>query len=125
MTKRVRVVVTRTEYPACWTWPLPPKEWDRPKNGWLAINAWQRGMCAICGRHKSEFVKRSWHQDHDHESGELRGWLCRSCNVMEGNAGPDVQPFARYRLINPGTILEVVEPYVNPYTGEPSIPWPE
>ncbi len=39
----------------------------------------QRGCCAICGRHASEFPKRL-HVDHNHETGKIRGLLCQGCN---------------------------------------------
>ena len=39
----------------------------------------QKGRCAICGRHQSEF-KKQLAIDHDHETGELRDLLCGTCN---------------------------------------------
>ena len=39
----------------------------------------QNGCCAICGRHQSEF-KTALAVDHNHQTGEIRGLLCRSCN---------------------------------------------
>jgi hypothetical protein len=44
----------------------------------------QQGVCAICrheetARHRSGTV-RSLAVDHDHETGEVRGLLCRECN---------------------------------------------
>ena len=43
----------------------------------------QKGCCAICGRHQSEF-KRSFDVDHDHKTGKVRGLLCFKCNVVLG-----------------------------------------
>ena len=45
----------------------------------------QKGCCAICGRHQSEF-KRRLHLDHDHATREIRSLLCINCNHMLGNA---------------------------------------
>lgn len=39
----------------------------------------QKGCCAICGKHSSEFQRRLA-LDHDHVSGEIRGLLCFVCN---------------------------------------------
>lgn len=39
----------------------------------------QKGCCACCGKHESEF-KRRLHVDHDHKSGQVRALLCTRCN---------------------------------------------
>lgn len=39
----------------------------------------QGGYCAICGN-----IPRTWHIDHDHLSGKVRGMLCSSCNMALG-----------------------------------------
>jgi len=41
------------------------------------------GHCAICGRPESDF-KRRLCMDHDHTTGEFRGWLCHDCNIAVG-----------------------------------------
>lgn len=43
----------------------------------------QRGCCAICSRHQSEF-NVALAVDHCHETGAVRGLLCGSCNRMIG-----------------------------------------
>ena len=43
----------------------------------------QGARCAICGRHQSEFNKR-FAVDHCHETGDIRGLLCFTCNVGIG-----------------------------------------
>ena len=47
-----------------------------------ALFEMQAGRCAMCG---SEGVLVA---DHDHETGRLRGLLCRSCNSLEGRYRP-------------------------------------
>lgn len=39
----------------------------------------QGGKCAICGMLQS-FALRSFHIDHDHKTGKIRGILCFRCN---------------------------------------------
>lgn len=45
----------------------------------------QDGVCAIC--QKSEKVKQHLAVDHDHETGAVRGLLCRDCNTSLGKFG--------------------------------------
>ena len=42
---------------------------------YLELNRKQAGLCAICSTDTKFLVV-----DHDHESGEIRGLLCHSCN---------------------------------------------
>lgn len=46
---------------------------------YLRLLAEQKGKCAICGR-----VSIDLHIDHDHESGQIRGLLCMTCNTALG-----------------------------------------
>jgi hypothetical protein len=43
----------------------------------------QEGCCAICKKHQTEF-KKKLAVDHCHETGEVRGLLCTSCNQALG-----------------------------------------
>ena len=53
-----------------------------------AILESQDGVCAICGR--AERAKRlSLAVDHDHETGQIRGLLCNSCNTALGKFQDD------------------------------------
>lgn len=54
----------------------------------------QNGKCLICGRENQD-----WCLDHDHESGYVRGVLCRSCNAVEGKTR---KAFIRYGLRKAG-----------------------
>lgn len=45
----------------------------------------QDNACAICGKTPEENGRRL-HIDHDHETGEVRGLLCHSCNMLLGFA---------------------------------------
>ena len=41
----------------------------------------QNEQCAICGIHQSE-LKRRLDVDHNHKTGQVRGLLCRMCNLI-------------------------------------------
>lgn len=49
----------------------------------------QNGCCAICGKHQSE-LKRKLNVDHSHQTNEIRGLLCHSCNVALGMVEEDI-----------------------------------
>ncbi len=44
------------------------------------------GRCHICGVPEIECA-RKLHLDHDHISGNFRGWLCKKCNTAIGMLG--------------------------------------
>lgn len=85
-------------------------------DGAVALARWQDGRCAICGKDR-ELVC-----DHDHETGLVRGWLCKSCNTGEGTHREPDSIFARYRERPPAAILGVTARYLNPVTGEYATP---
>jgi hypothetical protein len=43
----------------------------------------QNGCCAICGIHQSE-LSSTLAVDHNHDTNEVRGLLCRNCNIGLG-----------------------------------------
>lgn len=44
----------------------------------------QDGNCALCGKHVDLTLPKEGVVDHDHDTGEIRGVLHRSCNSAEG-----------------------------------------
>ena len=44
------------------------------------------GLCHACGVPEVECI-HNFHMDHDHETGEFRGWLCGHCNKALGFMG--------------------------------------
>lgn len=115
--------------PACWSWPLwTPQDLEEYKqsfspaararvdklgdSGWALgmMMHWHAGRCAICGERDALI------EDHDHQTGLIRGQLCRSCNVREGMNRDGV--WEKYRQRNPATICGVAERYWDPIAGE-------
>lgn len=108
--------------PACWSWK-PPTADDLAAvkesyseavravladDDWPAIlmGQWQDGRCAICG------TKGALVEDHDHQTGLVRGDLCRSCNTCEGFRSGGV--WDKYRERNPASICGIRERYWHP-----------
>lgn len=48
--------------------------------------------CELCGGSPK---KRALSLDHDHKTGQFRGWLCGSCNMILGRFGDDVAGLLR------------------------------
>lgn len=44
----------------------------------------QHGLCPLCGKEIDTSIKGEGVIDHDHDTGEIRGVLHRSCNAAEG-----------------------------------------
>ena len=108
----------RNRDPVCWLWPAPETctfASDEVARDFLRY--WHNGQCAACGS-PGDLV-----QDHDHETGLVRGYLCRSCNGLEAGAS-DKTTWGKYRRRNPATILGISLRYYSPFTGyaEPAPP---
>jgi hypothetical protein len=60
-----------------------------PWEMWEALLNARPDLCELCG--KPQNTKRGvLDLDHDHDTGELRGWLCNQCNSAIGKLGDDV-----------------------------------
>jgi len=104
--------------PACWGWDLPGAELvaQLGRSSDL-LHAWQQGRCAACGMDAGYLV-----EDHDHDTGLVRGYLCRRCNIREGLGGGPIM--AGYRGRHPARMLGVVEQYVDIFGRTPRRPPP-
>ncbi len=93
--------------PICWEWPVRSLENLDPESyeGFKIMEEWQNGRCAACGIYADLVL------DHDHETGLVRGWLCRSCNVREGSRHDTSAMISNYRKKNPATILGIRIPF--------------
>jgi len=50
----------------------------------------QKNCCAVCGTDKPGGKHSSFNVDHCHTTGKVRGLLCKSCNIMIGEAKDNV-----------------------------------
>lgn len=55
------------------------------QSAWDAMFAAQGSVCGICGSAEHS-DHRTWHTDHDHSTGKVRGILCARCNHLLGHA---------------------------------------
>lgn len=106
--------------PACWSWVITDEIrehvrlateseslLDRATHHTLADQLFSQGRCALCGIAGGRDV-----EDHDHRTGLVRGYLCRSCNTREGAHRSTVHDvFARYRERYPCLMLGLVARY--------------
>lgn len=44
----------------------------------------QGGLCALCDSAEPGGRSQTWHVDHDHVTGRVRGLLCFACNIQLG-----------------------------------------
>lgn len=96
--------------PDCWSWPVV--ELDDGSDEWalrVALRDWHDGRCAVCGYRAPRLVV-----DHDHDTGLVRGMLCRGCNSAEPH---DDGLFRKYRERPPAAILKVRLRYWDPFHG--------
>ena len=100
--------------PECWTWPVPETltfadEWA----AYLFLRHWNY-VCAIGGPACAAYSWRSGlHrlvEDHDHDTGLTRGFLCNAHNSLEGK-GSCYPPVVKYLERPPAAILGIVYRY--------------
>jgi predicted Zn-ribbon and HTH transcriptional regulator len=82
-------IAANNKTPKRWRWL-----WDRYKitrEHYESILARQHGCCAICSKalRGTGLEKLAPQLDHCHETGGIRGILCRSCNTAIGALGDD------------------------------------
>jgi transcription elongation factor Elf1 len=73
------------------------KKYPRPKIGEIF-------QCPICKRKKEIWHKNQVCLDHNHETGEIRGYICGDCNASIGRMGENIDVFERAILWLKGTL---------------------
>jgi hypothetical protein len=96
------------DVPACWTWSLPTEADLNDGDRACFIGVWQADRCAVCGIS----TPYSFVVDHDHETGLVRGYLCKRCNLHE--SGSTRLIYERYRLANPASVCGAEWEYAPP-----------
>lgn len=76
------------------------KTYGLPAGAYAVLHAYQGGRCAIC--QKATGKARRLAVDHDHDTGEVRGLLCKPCNyVLLGRYDADALARAAAYLADP------------------------
>jgi hypothetical protein len=110
--------------PAFVFWLMPdedPQYEDWPLS--TLLRAWQRGRCAMC--QVTDWFDNHLVMDHDHQTGKIRGLLCRGCNGSEAHS--TTPAFKAWRDgLNPAAVLGIDELYHSSFTGQasPAVPTP-
>lgn len=90
------------DVPVCYGWELPALPIPCRER---IVREWQEKRCAVCGVYKAN--ESDLFEDHDHNSGDTRGYLCIRCNTAEGQHwAPPV--FEAYRRRYPMNMLGVL-----------------
>lgn len=104
---------------ACWAWTDRVEHTFRNRDALalLRFDTFHAGRCAMCGQAKS------LREDHDPDTGLVRGLLCYRCFQDEGQATSLHDRWARYRFRPPARILDIQRRY--PWAKERGAPWPK
>lgn len=65
-------------------WRQMKYKYGLTQEGFLSLWDSQGGCCAVCASQLSRTEKRGVNVDHNHETGEVRGLLCETCNTGLG-----------------------------------------
>lgn len=60
------------------------KKYGVPVEALAALFKAQEGKCGVCSKVLAPWPDVRTHVDHDHATGEVRGFLCSACNRYEG-----------------------------------------
>lgn len=99
--------------PAFTTWPDPVE----PIQNLDDLRDWHEYRCAYCG-----YEAHILDTDHDHDTGIIRGYLCRGCNLLIGKIPTpvDYAPFWAWMTgTTPAERFGIREVYLRPQSGFP------
>ena len=84
---------------------------------WLSAGKVIPNVCEVCGKksNPNDFSSRIV-CDHDHETGEFRGWICDYCNRSIGGLGDNIEGLQEAILYLQGKKKSVVEYIATPLT---------
>ena len=73
------------------------RKYDLDAEGYKKLHDSQNGVCAVCF---SDNNGKNMDVDHCHDTNQIRGLLCRSCNLLIGHAknDPEILTLAAYYL---------------------------
>lgn len=111
-------MVDASQLPAFMSWPIPTEADIHEARYTSLIWAWQRGRCAMCGHTYPQLE-----EDHDHDTGRVRGMLCHRCNTVESYRETPAWNLWRAGM-TPAVLLGDDRPYLNKRTGLPPTPNP-
>ena len=83
--EKARLIQRRSEF---------KKKYGLTIEDYEAMFASQKGLCAICLKHQSQF-RLKFAVDHCHEKGHVRSLLCGNCNTALGLIKEDPQTLQR------------------------------
>ena len=105
-------ILDRQGVPSCHVWQVPAGDIPPHLDVTGALRRWQDGACAMCSASRGRLLV-----DHCHQTGQIRGLLCSSCNTAEGlSSSPS---FAAYRQRPPAVMLSIAEEYGSAWDGYP------
>jgi hypothetical protein len=87
------------------------RRYGMTRRAYERLLAYQGGMCAACGG-PPDTEDQILAIDHSHETGKVRGLLCKACNTALGNAKDDPAKLARLKL------------YLETHAPQPALPVP-
>ncbi len=86
---RLKAIVYRQRYPDAKRKNVLKRRYGIDLNQYNKIFQGQKGLCLGCYKHQIQF-KHRLSVDHDHKTGQIRGLLCRNCNLTLGTAQDNV-----------------------------------